>query len=208
MYILCSYSLLNHPYKGIVAMQARYHIYTALFLSSCPLYTNMPPGGFVPFLNNYFVETGTYGGQGIYQALHAGFKHIRSIEIDTKWVNHSRKRFRGNSQVQIWLGDSGKILFDVIKDIDEPITFWLDGHGADTPLLQELEQIKHHPIKTHTILIDDLHCAGGPLFGFITIDMIVAKVKEVNPNYEITYIDGGDNREYPNNIMVARVPQK
>lgn len=187
-------------------MKLHYGIYACIMVVCVSLQANMPQGGFAPFSNTYFVETGTYGGNGIHQALNAGFKHIRSIEIDPKWVNHSRRRFRAYPQVQIFLGDSGKILWDVIKDITEPITFWLDGHGADTPLLQELEQIKWHPIKTHTILIDDLHCAGGPLFGFITVDMIIAKVKEVNPDYEITYIDGGDNREYPNNIMVAQVP--
>jgi hypothetical protein len=50
-----------------------------------------------------------------------------------------------------------------IKDIDSKITFWLDSHWSGTPdvgcdlvticpVLEELEQIKQHSIKTHTII--------------------------------------------------------
>ena len=32
--------------------------------------------------NNIFIETGTYDGKGIEQALESGFKQVYSIEID------------------------------------------------------------------------------------------------------------------------------
>lgn len=172
----------------------------------------MAPNGFKPFVRNYFIETGTFGGNGIRQALTAGFKFVRSIELNKRMADEAVRSFRNNNNIRIWQGDSGSILYDVIKDIDEPVTFWLDGHngvynpnGENTPLLRELDQIKQHHIKTHTILIDDMHCAAGPLFDFITKEMIIAKIKEINPDYEITYVAGGDDAEYPENVMVAQV---
>lgn len=176
------------------------------------IFSNMPPGGFEPFVSTYFVETGTYTGKGIDQALKAGFKTIYSIELNSGLAQNAKKKFKGNSNVHIFHGNSATILYDVIKDINEPATFWLDGHngtydphGQNCPVLEELDQINLHHIKTHTILIDDMHCAGKELFDFITKEEIIAKIKEINPDYEISYIAGGDDAEYPENIMVAQV---
>lgn len=178
-------------------------------------HANMSPEGFERFPNNYFVETGTYLGQGIGFALRAGFPVIHSVEIDHNFAMQARAVFARYPNVHIWEGDSGKMLWDVIKGIEAPITFWLDGHNGfpdpksaqkNTPLMEELEQIKWHPVKTHTIIIDDMHCCGTLLFDFLTRDDIVRKIMEINSAYEITYVPGGDAGEYPVNIMVARVP--
>ncbi len=174
---------------------------------------NIGPQGFKDFPNYYFVETGCYIGQGIGFALRAQFTEIHSLELLPKWVHFCRNKFRNNKKVQIYQGNSGQMLYEVIKNFDKEITFWLDGHrgtpapngGKNTPLLEELEQIKKHHIKTHTILIDDMHCCGTILFDGLTKEDIIAKILEVNPNYEITYIPGGDKGEYPQNVMVAQV---
>jgi hypothetical protein len=172
----------------------------------------MAPGGFKPFVRIYFIETGTSYGNAIRQAIAAGFQKIRSIELDEISAKNATQRFKHNPSVLIIQGDSGAILYDTIKDIDQEVTFWLDGHngvydpsGNNTPILRELEQIKQHHIKTHTILIDDMHCAGKELFDFITQEMIIAKIKEINPDYEITYVAGGDKAEFPHNVMVAQI---
>ncbi|MEX0940420.1 MAG: hypothetical protein WDZ41_03600 [Candidatus Babeliales bacterium] len=190
-------------------------IYLFFLLSFSLITANMGPEGFEAFPNKYFVETGTFSGDGIRFALRAGFREIHSIEINEKFFSEAKKKFKQNSNVHIWHGDSGKILLNVIRNIQEPITFWLDGHNGwpdpqqkkNTPLLEELEQIKQHHIKTHTILIDDMHCCNMLLFDFITKEQIIEKIKEINPLYIITYIDGGDHGEYPNNIMVAYIPE-
>lgn len=182
-------------------------------LISATLNANMAPGGFKPFVQTYFIETGTYLGKGIQQALAAGFEIIYSIELNEQFANKARTKFAHNQNVHIINGNSGDMLYEVIKDINEPVTFWLDGHngtydpyGENCPVLRELDQIKKHHIKTHTILIDDMHCAGTNLFDFITKEEIIAKIKEINPAYEIFYIPGGDAGEYPENVMVAIVP--
>ena len=192
------------------------HLFLSLvFLASIPLFSNMDPKtGFEPFPNHYFVETGTFGGEGVIFALRAGFPEIHSIEIDPQFVRNAKKRFESHKNVHIWEGDSGKILYDVIKDINGPITFWLDGHrgtpdpmgGKNTPLLEELDEIKKHHIKNHTIVIDDMHCCKTILFDYMVQQDIINKIMEINPDYVVSYIAGGGEGEYPNNIMIARVP--
>ena len=174
---------------------------------------NISPAGFEAFPNYYFVETGTFDGQGIRYALRAKFPMIFSMELLPAHVKQVSNLFTGNKNVKVIQGDSGKNLYNLIKNLDKPITFWLDAHSGidndkqkNTPILEELEQIKWHHIKTHTILIDDMHCCGTVLFDHLTQDQIAAKVMEINPEYEITYVPGGDDAEYPVNVMCARVP--
>lgn len=117
-------------------------------------------------MNDIFIETGSFVGDGIQAALNLGFKRIHSIELSEKYYRICKKRFESNPNVTIHLGDSGVILENIIKDIDEGITFWLDGHysSADTacakdycsPIQQELEAIRKHSHPDHVIMIDDM----------------------------------------------------
>ena len=175
---------------------------------------NMGPGGFSPFPNYYFVETGSFRGDSIAKALQTRlFTEIYSMDIDPICVQNCSRRFKSHRNVHITQGDTARDLGKFIQKIDQPATFWLDAHNGapdpygarNTPLLDELEQIKHHPIKTHTLLIDDMHCCETILFDFMTREQIAQKVLEINPNYKISYVNGGDDGEYPNNVMVARV---
>lgn len=168
---------------------------------------------FKKYSNPVFVETGTYVGDGVQMALDAGFSSVYSIELSPQLYTRARQRFIDNPHVKIFQGDFETMLFHVIKDIHQPITFWLDGHysggptthGAkNTAVLEELEQIKRHPIKTHTILIDDMRCCETWWFDGISKQQIIDKVKEINPNYEISYEDGFA----PNDILVAQIPNK
>jgi hypothetical protein len=175
--------------------------------------SNMGPQGFGSYINEYFVETGTFGGDSIIKALSVGFNNIRSIELDKKLYIGAVAGFKNKNNVSIVHGDSSKILWQTIKDIDTTITFWLDAHSCppnedgspNCPLIEELNQIKNHPIKNHTILIDDMHCAGTILFDGLTKEDLIKKIKEINPEYTITYVPGGNDGEYPENVMVAIV---
>ena len=89
------------------------------------------------------------------------------------------------------LGDSSKILADVISPIDRRITFWLDAHVNDfgmavdydkTPVMKELEIIANHPIKNHTVLIDDIEYCEQ--FG-TSIDEITEVLTAINSEYLI-----------------------
>lgn len=169
------------------------------------------PSLFEKYKNEYFIETGTYEGEGILMALNAGFPQVYSIELSPTLHAFCCERFISDSNVHILLGDSTNILPILLKHIDAPATFWLDGHysggstskgSQNTPILFELESIKNHPIHTHTILIDDVRCFGTDQFDFIGINEIVLKILEINQDYIISFEDGHQE----NDILVAKVP--
>jgi hypothetical protein len=163
---------------------------------------------FEKYRNSYFVETGSFEGLAISWAVDLGYKDIRSIEITKYYYEYCKNIFASNENVQIWFGDSAYLLGKMIKEIDEPITFWLDGHWSGgetgkgesfTPLLKELDQIAQHPVHTHTILIDDVRCFGTDVFDFTLLDQVVEKIYEINPNYQIIFEDGAFQKD----ILVA-----
>jgi len=149
-------------------------------------------------LNPTFVETGSFLGQGINNALEAGFSNVISIEISKTYYNICMGKFRDNNKVLILLGDSSEILKKSIKNINTPITFWLDGHwsGADTgrgtsisPIIEELNQLMDID-KNCIIIIDDIEQLDELE---ITKDILEKKLKEINNNYIFEYSIGPKN---------------
>ncbi len=164
---------------------------------------------FKRYPNPVFVETGTWHGDGVQQALDAGFERVYSIELSQALYERCKERFKDEPRVTLIQGDSHLVLDDLLKSIDKPITFWLDGHfsGDDTvmgkynsPLMQELDCIARHNIHTHTILIDDMRDWYKGNHGF-DANMMRAKILAMNPEYGFSFEDG----IIPNDIMVARV---
>ena len=166
---------------------------------------------FEKYLNPIFIETGSFVGDGIQQAIDAGYTRIISIELSDKYFEISKNRFSNNPNVEIVKGDSFKVLPEILKNINDPVTFWLDGHHScgDTalgehwaPLMQELEAIKNHHIKTHTVMIDDMRCweNPNPVHGFYKDD-IFKILSEINIDYTFTYEDGMQE----NDILVAHI---
>ena len=149
------------------------------------------------YKNDYFVETGTYEGDTTEFALNNGFKNVYSIELSDVFYYNCIKRFIYNPNVKIFKGNSRYDLYKMISNINSQITFWLDGHwsgvpnvGCDKellcPVLYELEQIKNHHIKTHTIMVDDIRLMDGTHFE-VRIHQIESKILEINPKYKFKY---------------------
>jgi hypothetical protein len=182
---------------------------------------------FIDELLNYknlvFLETGSHHGDTIYKIannnLHIPSK-IYSLELSDVFFERCKKRFENNSNIYLHKANSKYELYNIIKEIYSPITFWLDSHwsgcpdvGCDIitvcPILEELEQIKQHFIKTHTIIIDDIRLMNNSLdryVGFpVTLDEILKKIFEINPNYKIKYYDDCTAK---NDILVAYIDKK
>ena len=79
------------------------------------------------------------------------------MELSLHYYGLTSQRFTGVDTVHTILGNSRTDLYDNIKDIQRPITFWLDGHwsgvphiGNDAvtrcPVLYELEEIRSSDI--------------------------------------------------------------
>ncbi len=169
---------------------------------------------FQRYHNPVLIETGTYLGEGIKFALAAGFQTIRSVELSDKLYADNVRRFAEKPSVKIFHGSSEEQLWNMIEDIRQPMTLWLDAHysagitakgSENSPILKELRIIGRHPIKTHTILIDDRRQVGTADFDFITEDQIRAGILAINPAYQISYDTGSDAHEmFKNDIIVAR----
>lgn len=173
------------------------------------------PIHYIDKYTNVFVETGTFYGDGIQAAIDSGYKTIVSIEIYEKYFNIGTQRFIHNSNVKIVLGDSALILGKIIKDFQEPITFWLDGHcsGEGTgigikfyPLLEELEHIKNHSIKNHIIMIDDVRLWKA-YDKELNITSIINKILRINSSYSFYYMDGllNHNQVFKDDILIAKI---
>ena len=166
------------------------------------------------FDNNYFIETGSYIGDGIQTALDAGFKNVISIDITPQYYDICKNRFKDNSNVTILFGDSVKVLPALLQDINEPVTILLDAHYIDTttnygdkmcPVLDELDIIKTHAEKFNDIiLIDDMRCWTDTNWNQVNYQFnnedIKNKIKDFESHSEISFIDG----VIPNDVLVAR----
>ena len=124
------------------------------------------------FKINTLIETGTYRGDMVQAAVNQ-YQKVISIELEPTLFLRAKVKFSKYPNINILLGDSGKVLPRILQSINEPCVFWLDGHyipltldtakgNVDTPIMQELAAILDHPIKNHVILIDDARCFIGP----------------------------------------------
>lgn len=141
-------------------------------------------------------------------AITCGFNTIISLEISEMWYEHCMNLFKSHTNVYLYNADSSIHLYDVIKEVDTPITFWLDGHwsGGDTgfgkdkyPILSELKQIARHHRKDHTILIDDVRLFNSQ-WG-LSDRVIKDYLLRINPYFKFKYEDG----YVQNDVLVAKV---
>jgi hypothetical protein len=108
------------------------------------------------------VETGTYLGDMVW-AQKDFFRKIYSIELSSDLYERAKLRFRGAHNVELLHGDSSQKLAEVIRKLEAPALFWLDGHYSggitakgdkECPIFEELTHIFASGMA-HVILIDD-----------------------------------------------------
>jgi hypothetical protein len=165
------------------------------------------------YCNPVFVETGTRFGDTVQLALGLGFKVVHSIEINPVMHGRAAKRFAGQANVHLHLGDTAYMLPRVVERLTERATILLDAHPDSReeptpvgaldrwPLMLELELLqKAKGRKGHTILVDDRRVFGVH-FG-VTEEQVVAAIRRINPAYEIAFeADQYDARD----VVAARV---
>lgn len=158
-------------------MKKTFCIYFLYLIFQSNIYSYTSSEVFEKHLNRVFIESGSYRGDGIKNALSAGFEEIHFVELAPHLYEYCTKLYENNPAVHIYYGDSSEVFNQILKTINEPVTFWLDGHyswgdtakgQSNTPLLNELDIISRHDIKTHKILIDDVRQFGQIEFDFLT----------------------------------------
>jgi hypothetical protein len=140
-----------------------------------------------------FVETGTYLGDTV-EVLRHYFDEVFSIELSEKLYKLNKERFQGKENVSLWLGDSGRLLPQVLQHVSAGrILFWLDAHysGAGTaveerecPLLAELTAIAAHERKDHCLVIDDAHMFGNHT-DYPTYEQVQQMLLNINPQFHV-----------------------
>jgi hypothetical protein len=157
----------------------------------------MSKQSFFKKINNNFIETGSYVGDGIQLALDSGFDNIKSIELSEHFHDICKKRFKNETRVELILGDSGYKLKEILEvNSETPFTYWLDGHYSggntacsgigETPLIYELDAILKRDIKNEIIYIDDMRCYSDYSLE-INFNKINELVQRYRTNYYISY---------------------
>jgi hypothetical protein len=128
-----------------------------------------------------FVETGTHLGESVEDALDLGFEKIISVELDDEYYNQCVNKFKDNPKITLLHGNSVELMPSMLNSVDKKSLIFLDAHGVDSmPIWMELALIGTHPIKNHTIIIDDMHT------WFVNdAEKIKYALLKINPNYTI-----------------------
>lgn len=162
-----------------------------------------------------FVETGSYIGDGVKAALDAGFERVITIEAKRESWELVRARFEGDPRVTAILGSSADLLTAAIDNVDERATFWLDAHWSGegtgglapfrdscvySPVLDELAAIAAHPVKGHTVLIDDMRVFRDGVFADENEEPILPvrlmeTLLDIDDRYEFELLDGAEARD-------------
>jgi hypothetical protein len=156
-----------------------------------------------------FIETGSYDGRTIQQALNVGYDVIHSIELNVEYYNICVNRFKNDKRVHLYNGDSEVWLKHIVDTLKQPATFWLDAHIQEgtvgkhaVPLLHELDIIASSEINNHTIMIDDVRLMGENWWKDVHIDNVKDRLLAINPLYKFTLVD---SKAANKDILIARI---
>jgi hypothetical protein len=143
-----------------------------------------------------FVETGTFTGEMV-EAMRPHFRQIISIEMSPEIHQHAVGRFAGDPHVELLVGDSAVVLPRVLRQIQHPALFWLDGHfmggstaraEEDSPVRHELSALLSHPVRAHLVLIDDARLFDGSA-GYPTISELRSWIERERPGSDVQVQD-------------------
>ena len=147
-------------------------IETGTFKGGIPLRMLDENGTLDPFEKIYTIELGhdiCKIASRRYKLLEQGPVENHILHTDDMDESFNKVQEYFDNRLVLIQDDSKSALQKLLPTINEPCCFWLDAHAGaakyakgdeDCPLLQELDIIAEHDIKTHVIAIDDSHMLG------------------------------------------------
>jgi len=132
---------------------------------------------------DYFVETGANYGKGVHKAIAIErFEKFFTCELDQNKYEHCINEFKEfDDCIKVYKGFSTEALKEILPQIDKKSFFYLDAHddGGGMPTFEELDLIRDHHIKNHSILVDDIpiYFTGGKK------QQLIDKILSINSNY-------------------------
>lgn len=153
-----------------------------------------------------FVESGTYMGNTTRVASQI-FREAHSVELFPEFYSRAVERFKNDSNITLYLGNSGAILPEIISHCRGRILFYLDGHFdggssgkgvTNTPILEELAAIKMGQKGDSLILIDDISDFQDSLYpqeiqntcfeGYPDLKQLIEELLEINSRYQFCFL--------------------
>lgn len=132
--------------------------------------------------------------------LDAGYSSVIGVTSNEVDAGLCLARFKGLDKVAIFLKDEEIVMHEVIKDIMVPATFCLDARSSPPPaLIHELSVLKHHRIKSHTIIVRNVSLFGTELSGMIQWKQVRDSILQIERGYSFTEYQEID-------AMVAKFP--
>lgn len=165
--------------------------------------------------NDIFVCVGIYSCVSLARAINAKYAELLGIDESQVLVDHARAIFpkdfnRTITNYHIYHGGMSEFR-NIIFTINKPMTIFLGNHFPSidevrsNTILQELDVLKEHPVKTHTVLIDYVNYAGTDAFGGVSLNEIKSRLLEINGNYRFSLEKGGRLEKEEKAILVAYV---
>ena len=142
------------------------------------------------------VESGTYCGDMV-EAMKDSFDKIYSIELSQELFLKACKQFASDIHVECIHGDSGLEIGNIVKTLNRPALFWLDGHysggvtskgSIDTPIIEELQHILESGESGHVIIIDDARLFGSDP-SYLSVDELKEFIFSRRTDVEISIKD-------------------
>lgn len=136
-----------------------------------------------------FIETGTHVGDTIIP-MSDFFDELHTIELSTIYYEYFNRKQFDRKKIKSYLGDSTKILPEILPTINSNTIFFLDGHYSsgntakgdkDVPLIEEISSINGLFKNSGIIIIDDLRLFGTKLsedWSEISIDSVLEPIKD------------------------------
>jgi hypothetical protein len=115
----------------------------------------------------YFIETGTYHGETIFE-IEPYFNKVYTVEYSETLYNKTKSKYTGN-KINFLLGDSSSVFETLLPTIEDKCIFFLDGHWSnfdtgksskDCPLKEEITHINNLFKYEAIIIIDDYRLFG------------------------------------------------
>ena len=143
------------------------------------------------------------------------FMNYKELEIETYASKDFFSMALGDdTRISLYRGDSVELLPMILQRIKSKSTFWLDAHysggltghskvSGKMPLFEEVEALKQHDIRDHTIMIDDIPQFEEYYPG--DLSRLKSEIYEINENYTITEVPKPYCTTPNNRFLLAKV---
>lgn len=137
------------------------------------------------------IETGTFKGDST-REMADNFDQVITIELDNKLYNETSKKLKneGYTNIKYINGDSGIVIEDLSKEINEPTLFFLDAHwSGDSSIDWGKSKWKGYQVDTAHLGSTDQIPSGEQQ---VPLDREIKSISKLFKNKGVVYIDDID----------------